>query len=202
VAAATLKVSDLLPSVLQVDPVDLRLQRGAAGESAGLGPSLLQFAAAKVQEAIATALQLDVLELIAQAWAKTDELRRLAAESRAPGDMRHLYLAKHEVVSENRLNVVLEFAGMPSLTDHLSLRLVAAFEGVGVTIDGGHIVAVDAGRGQAKVELRYSSAKLLGSTTDWVALPARHTLARPIEIDGSRAAAHPVTVPQRSEAVA
>lgn len=71
---------------------------------------------------------------------------------------------------------------MPAVTDHLNLRLKAMFEGVGVTIENGCIVSLDAGRGSAKAELLYSNASLLSESSDWVTLPAKCTLGRPIRI--------------------
>ncbi len=94
-----------------------------------------------------------------------------------------------QVVCQNRLDLVLEFAGMPAVTDHLQLRLSAKFEGVGVTVAEGCIVAIDAGRGAAQAELRYSNTKLIGRTTDWVGLPTQHRLERPIPVTREPSAA-------------
>jgi hypothetical protein len=176
-----LTVAALLPADMKFDTQELDLQGGAAWGSSALG-----FLAAKVQDAIATTLDKDVLELIAEAWANTDELRDVAARPQSAGGVKHVYLAKHDVVCENKLNVVLEFAGAPAITDHLKLLLTAKFEGVGVTLENGCIVAIDAGRGAAKVELRYSNTKLIGSTSDWVALPLKHRLGHPVRVASSR----------------
>ncbi len=173
----SLTVADLLPAALDIDARELDL-RGAGLVETGL----LDFVAAKVRDSAAGLLQLDVLGLVAQAWSKVDELRVLAEQTRRSGETRHVFLGKHDVVCENRLDLVLEFAGMPAVTDHLQLRLSAKFEGVGVTVAQGCIVAVDAGRGAAQAELRYSNTKLIGRTTDWVALPAQHRLERPIPV--------------------
>jgi hypothetical protein len=178
-----LTVSGLLPDNLKIDAAELAFR----GEGS-VGSTLLGFLGTKVQEALGSALDIDVLELIAEAWAKTDELREVAAGMHESGEVKHLFLAKHDVVCENRLNVVLEFAGAPTITDHLQLTLTAKFEGVGVTVDGHCIVAVDAGQGAAKAELRYSNTKLAGSTTEWVALAFKHTLAHPISIAANHAA--------------
>ena len=176
---ASLKLSDLLPGDIKVDPAELNLEKGKS-----LSPSLMGFLGSKVQESVGSALNLDVLEVIAQAWSKADELKEASGAMRAPGEVKQVYLAKHDVVCENKLNVALEFAGVPAVTDHLQLTLTAKFEGVGLTIGGGYIVAIDGGRGAAQVELRYSNTKLIGRTTDWVKLPSKLTLARPIQIAG------------------
>jgi hypothetical protein len=60
---------------------------------------------------------------------------------------------------------------------------------VGVTIAEGCIIAVDAGRGAAQAELRYSNPKLIGRTTDWVDLPAQHRLERPTPVTREPSAA-------------
>lgn len=173
----SLTVADLLPAALTIDARELDLRGGEVAE-----PGVLDFVSAKVRDGVAGLLQLDVLGLIAQAWSKIDELCVLAEQTRRSGETRHALLGKHDVVCDNRLDVVLEFAGLPAVTDHLQLRLSAKFEGVGVTVADGCIIAVDAGRGAAQAELRYSNTKLIGRTTDWVELPARHRLQRPIPV--------------------
>jgi hypothetical protein len=174
----SLTVAGLLPADLHLDPAELTIPPG----SPAAGSGFTAFVGAKLGEAVTGALGLDVLELIAQAWAKADELRGLAKTPPGTGELTHVFLAKHEVACENKLNVVLEFAGAPAVTDHLRLTVTAQFEGVGLTIDSGCIVALDAGRGAAKAELHYSNAKLVGSTTDWVTLPGKLVLSRPIPI--------------------
>jgi hypothetical protein len=180
----SLTVADLLPAALDIDARELDLRGGAVVET-----GLLDFVAAKVRDSVAGLLQIDVLGLVAQAWSKVDELRALAEQTRRSGETRHAFLGKHDVVCQNRLDLVLEFAGMPAVTDHLQLRLSAKFEGVGVTVAQGCIVAVDAGRGAAQAELRYSNTKLIGRTTDWVELPAQHRLERPIPVTREASAA-------------
>ena len=84
--------------------------------------------------------------------------------------------------------MALEFAGLDAITDHLDLRLKAMFDGVGLLIENGCIVAVDLGRAAARAELRYSNATLLGQSTDWVALPSKYTLKHPLQIGSGRLA--------------
>lgn len=180
---SNLTVAALLPAEMVIDPS--QIGAGAATSAAPMG--LTTFLHSKLKEGVASALDIDVLGLVAQAWAGTDELRKLAApDKRSAAAPVHLFLAKHDVVCENVLKLTLEFAGMPAITDHLKLNLTAKFEGVGVTVERGCIVALDAGRGAAKAELLYSSTRLLGSTTDWVTLPPRYVLKRPIEIARER----------------
>lgn len=176
---ASFTLASLLPEGLTVDRSKMRLGAGP-GKDAGAG-----FLQDKIRDGVVAALDLDILELIAQAWAKTDELRRAAegAKAGAPGPT-HLFLAKHDVDCDSELKVALEFAGMPAVTDHLKLRLKAMFQGVGVTVENGCIVALEAGRGAAKAELLYSNTSLLSQSTDWVTLPGRYRLSRPVRIAG------------------
>jgi hypothetical protein len=173
----SLTVADLLPAALDIDAQKLDLRGGGVVET-----GLLDFAAAKLRDSVADLLQLDMLGLVAQAWSKLDELRALAAQTRCSGEARHAFVGKHDVVCQNRLDLLLEFAGMPAVTDPLQLRLSAKFEGMGVTVAEGCIAAVDAGRGAAQAELRYSNTKLIGRTSDWVDLPAQHRLEWPIPV--------------------
>lgn len=180
---STLTVAVLLPRELALDSSQMRLNAGGDASPRGAEDGFLQ---SKIRDGVASALEVDVLGLIAEAWAKTAELQAAAATTERGSEApTHVFLAKHDVVCDNQLKVALEFAGMAAVTDHLNLRLKAMFEGVGVTIENGCIVALDAGRGAAKAELLYSNAKLLGQSTDWVTLPAKCTLARPIRIGRS-----------------
>lgn len=197
--SASLTLADLLPRPARIDPAEMSL-----GRARRMSATMLGFVGAKVEEAVAASLDVDVLGLIAEAWAKTDELRDAAAEGRRRGEPQHLYLARHDVECENHIQVLIELAGSAALgavlapvTDELTLVLKAKFEGVGLTIDRGFIVAIDAGQGAAQAELRYASTKLVGSTTDWLALPARCTLPHPIAI-----ASEPKVVALRREAAA
>ncbi|MBV8036419.1 hypothetical protein [Roseateles sp.] len=173
-APSSLTLAALLPAGLSVDASRMQLGAGNHGDEGG-------FLRSKIGEGVTAALKLDVMELIAEAWAKTDELRGAAAGA-GSGSPAHLFLAGHDVSCDSELKVVLEFAGMPALTDHLKLRLKAMFQGVGVTVANGCIVALDAGRGAAKAELLYSNTSLLSESSDWVTLPGQYTLARPVRI--------------------
>jgi hypothetical protein len=181
----SMKLSALLPAELHIDPAEMSLGQGKT-----VSATMLSFVGTKVQDAIASSLDIDVLELIAEAWAKTGELRELC-EGERRSEAQHVFLAKHDVECESRVKVLVEFAGAAGLgaslapvTDELRLILKAKFEGIGLTIDKGFIVAVDAGKGAAQAELRYSNAKLVATTSGWVELPAKHTLRHPIQIGG------------------
>jgi len=177
---STLTLAALLGSPPDVDPAKMGLA-SEAGASTNDGAGFLR---TKISEGLSSALGVDVMALIAEAWAKTDDVRRAASAQRGSGQPAHLFLAKHDIACDNKLDVTLEVLGAPAITDHLSLRLKAMFEGVGVTIDHDCIVAVDAGRGAAKAELLYSDASLLSESSDWIALPAKWVLRRPIRIAG------------------
>ena len=182
---STFTLAALLPQDLAIDASQMHLQGNDVAPPKGTGTGFLE---EKIQEGVASALNVDVLELVAQAWAKTAEMQKAAtADRRGSGQPTHMFLAKHDVVCENKLKVALEFAGVPAITDHLNLRLKAMFEGVGVTLENGCIVALDAGRGSAKAELLYSNASLLSQSTDWVTLPVKHTLAHPVQIGRGKA---------------
>lgn len=175
----SLTLASLFPSTPRLDASELKLQRSAGSGESGL----LDFIGAKAQEGVAEALDVDVLGLVAQGWSKVDDLRGVAEQTLRTGQPAHVFLGKHELTCDNQLDVVLEFAAVPAVTDHLQLRLVALFESVGLTIERGCIAAIDAGRGSARAELRYSSAKLLGQSTDAVVLPRRWRLERPVAVE-------------------
>lgn len=188
----SLTLAKLIPASLRVDAKELKLQDAAAGDS------LLAFVGAKVQEGVEQALDVDVLGLVAQAWSKVDELRGVAEQTVRSAQPSHVFLGKHELTCDNQLDVVLEFAGVPAVTDHLQVRLVAVFESVGLTLERGCITEIDAGRGSARVELRYSNAKLLGQSTDAVELPVRWRLQHAVAVDRAPAAEPAAPAPLRA----
>lgn len=180
---ASLKLADLLPSRGRIDSAELDFSAGP------ITPTVLGFVGSKVEEAIDAALEADVLGLVALAWTKVGALKDASAEGLAKGEPRHVYLGKHEIESESKIDVRVEFSQLPGaakllapLTDELSLKLRAKFDSVGLTIENGSIVAVDAGEGAVEAELCYSNKKLLGTTTTPVVWPARYRLAHPVMI--------------------
>lgn len=184
-AGDRLTLADLLPQRQAADAREMQL--------AGLGdlaPSLLGFVGSKAEEAVASALQADLLGLVAQAWVKLGALRAAAQASREKKTPQYVLLGEHELDTEAQLKVLVEFAALPGaaaavapVTDALSVRVVARFESAGLTIEDGCIVGVEAGRASAKAELRYSSHKLFGSSSDWVPLPGRIRLDPPVAVD-------------------
>ncbi len=188
-----LTLNDLLPARGKVDAKEMNL--------AGLKdktPSMLGFINNKVDEVVDSSLNADVLGLIAQAWTKLGALRDAAEIGRQKKAAQYVFLGEHDLSSEAAVKVLVEFALSPGaaaaaapVTDALTVKITAKFESVGLTIDDGCIVAVEAGRASAKAELRYSSQKLFGSSSDWVSLPAKFRLEPPVLIDQLSTRAEP-----------
>jgi hypothetical protein len=176
---STFTLAELLPRHLSVDSSQMHLD----GTPKNIEPAFLE---GVIQYGVTSALNVDVLELIAEAWAQTNALRTAAAAK--DGQPTHVFLAKHDVACDNQLKVVLQFTGAAPVTDHLDLQLKASFEGVGVIIENRCIMAMDAGHGKATAELHYSNARLLGQSNDWVALPVKFRFAHPIQIGRGGAA--------------
>jgi hypothetical protein len=182
-----LTLSDLLPGRQKADPKEMELS--------GLGnmtPSLLAFIGGKVEDAVEAALGADVLGLIAQAWTKVDALRDAAETSCQKKAPQYILLGEHELESEAKLKVMVELGLAPGLaavatpvTDALTVKIAAKFESVGITIDNGCIVTAEAGRASVKAELRYSSNKLVGGGSDWIALPGKFQLDPPLLVSRS-----------------
>lgn len=196
---ASLIISDLLPSRSAIDPAELSFH-----ESPGLASTMLGFVGSKVEETLDSVLRADVLGLVALAWTKVNALRDAAAEGRAKCEPRHVFLGKHEIESESKVDVRVEFSQLPGaqlaapFTDELRLKLKATFQSVGLTIDNGFIVAVEAGKGEVEAQLCYSNNKLLGASTAPVALPAKYKLQHPVVIELSPA--HPAEVAEVARA--
>lgn len=183
-SARHLTLNDLLPGREKTDAKEMNLTG-----LKGMTPTLLGFVGGKVETVIEAALNADALGLIAQAWARVGALKDAAAASRSQQTPQYVFLGEHELTSEAQVKVLVEACLMPGaaaaaapITDALAVRLAARFESAGLTIDQGHIVAVEAGRASVRAELRYSSEKLFGSSSDWVALPGKFRLDPPVLI--------------------
>jgi hypothetical protein len=199
-----LTLNDLLPGRGQADAKEMHL----AGLK-NMTPSLLGFINSKVEEVVEASLSADVLGLIAHAWTKVSALQDAAEAGRQRQATQYVFLGEHELDSEVLVKVMVEFGLAPGaatavapVTDALTVKVTARFESAGLSIDNGCIVAVETGRASAKAELRYSSQKLLGSSSDWMSLPGKFRLEPPVPISRSSAPAEATRPMARSATTA
>jgi hypothetical protein len=173
-SAQAVRIADLFPAGLGTvgESVEQEVRRsGGEAGAAGIAWSMLKDqAAARLEET----LDLDVLELIGQAWSKARELREYADPRKHPPDETAVVqLGEHAVTCEVYpvLEVRLGDVALPEL--RFTLNLVARFKAVGLTIRGGAIRAVAPGACAAVAELKYRSVTLKREETPELHLPGQ-----------------------------
>jgi hypothetical protein len=172
-SAQGVRIGDLFPSGLAPvgESVANELRREGGAGSAGIAWEMVQDeAAARLKEV----LDLDVLELIGQAWRKARELREYADPLKHPPEETSIvHLGEHAVTCEVHpvLAVRLGDVALPEL--RFTVNLVAKFKSAALTIRGGAIRAVAPGVCAAVAELKYRSVSLKREETPELRLPGR-----------------------------
>jgi hypothetical protein len=163
-SAQGVRIGDLFPSGLAPvgESVANELRREGGAGSAGIAWEMVQDeAAARLKEV----LDLDVLELIGQAWRKARELREYADPLKHPPEETSIvHLGEHAVTCE--VHPVLAVR-------RFTVNLVAKFKSAALTIRGGAIRAVAPGVCAAVAELKYRSVSLKREETPELRLPGR-----------------------------
>lgn len=145
-------------------------QQGEAGPAGIAWGMLKEEAAARLSEV----LDLDVLEVIGQAWSKARELREYADPLKHPPDETSIvHLGEHAVTCEVYpvLEIKLDEVVLREL--RFTLNLAAKFRSVALTIRGGAIRAVAPGACAALAELKYGKWTLKREETPELRLPGR-----------------------------
>jgi hypothetical protein len=173
-SARAVRIADLFPAGLGTvgESVEQEVRRsgGEAGAAGIAWPTLKDEAAARLKEA----LDVDVLELIGQAWSKARELREYADPVKHPPEETSIvHLGDHAVTCEVHpvLEVRLGDVALPEL--RFTVNVVAKFKSVALTIRGGAIRAVAPGVCSALAELKYRSVTLKREETPELRLPGR-----------------------------
>ncbi|HEY2708537.1 MAG TPA: hypothetical protein VGI95_10830 [Caulobacteraceae bacterium] len=133
----------------------------------------------KASEAVRSALDLDVFELIAQGWAKARELEAYADETKhPPGETSTLFLGKHDLSIEVHPEVTVLFGGLGKLTLRFTLELSVAIELAELTIVSQHITEI------GKTQCSLSAVLKYGETALHEPLESRKwTLAKSVRLD-------------------
>jgi hypothetical protein len=121
----------------------------------------LSVAGEKASDAVTAALDFDVFELVAQAWAKARELEAHAKETlETPGKTATLFLGSHSLTCDIHPIVKLTFGALGTLPVRFTLALEAAFDMAEVTLLGGRIVKIGRSQGQGSAVLKYGGTEL------------------------------------------
>ena len=112
--------------------------------------------------AIAGALDVDVFEILAGAWAKARELHEYstAAGKHPAGETSTVFLGEHELAAELHPTVELTFAAVSHVSLKFTLHLAARLRAAQLTIRNGHIIEIGRCDGSVSAQLKYGETPL------------------------------------------
>lgn len=152
-------LADLLPAKIDGlgDCVQAHLEARPGG-LVTLAWGLIKFQAAG---RIKDALNIDVLDMAAKAWAAARELHGYADASRHPaGEVEVTHLGKHSLTASVHPVLNIGFAGASFAPMRFTLVLTAEFLSAALSIQDGAIVAVAPGEASAAAVLKYGEVDL------------------------------------------
>jgi hypothetical protein len=158
---AGMSVADLLPS--RLDNLDAALQHEKASNAnlASLPGVAMGAVGQRVDAAVRDALNCDVFQVLAGAWAKARELHDYADETKHPPDEAStVFLGEHGLGVDLHPTVDVTITGLATFELRFTLTLQAALRLAELPIRGGHIVQL--GRCDATLQsvLKYGDIPL------------------------------------------
>lgn len=161
---AGLKVRDLLPTRLNgmEKAVTGEIRRDADLKLAGFPLPLSGEIADRTAEEVTKVLDVDVIGLLAHAWAKAWELHEysLGAGKHPPEEVTTLSLGKHELSQELRPAADLRFGAISKVTLEFVIELAAKLEEAQLTVTRGRIVRVGECRGSVSAQFKFAGVPL------------------------------------------
>ena len=159
---ATLSVRDLLPAKLDtLDSVVADRLKDAADDG---GPRIPKFLSGAIADTVAAALTgiLDIrlLPVLADAWAKADEIRRHAVPDAHPANPTVLFLGEHSLSATIHPAVTLSFSGAPVLEIPFTIAITVTVHAVQITIRGGYLTAIGRSTGSIAAQVRIGEVPL------------------------------------------
>jgi len=181
---ANLTVRDLLPDDWQAmdKAVGDALRDDSALQKAHFPPALSSAVANRVMGAVVGALDVKVLGLLADAWAKAREVHqyRTPDATHPPDATTTLFLGEHELSADLHPVAQLDFSSVSHLTMRFTLSVSAKLRAAQLTIRNGHIIQIGKSDGSVSAKLKYGGVPLHKElrSQDWV-LVGDHILTEP-----------------------
>ena len=153
-------LGDLLPAKL--DSVADRVRdRMCDDERVGGMKLAWDFIGKQLHQALKSALDHDLLDVLGQSWAQFSELAAFADPAKhPPGERAVVELGEHELQRELHPIVAVTIAPCPSVELKFLLALTANISGVRLSIVDGHITGGDLGELWASAQLSYEGTPL------------------------------------------
>jgi hypothetical protein len=181
---AELTVRDLLPDDLQAmdKAVGDALRNDPALQKAHLPGGLTGPIADRVAGAVVGVLDVKILSLLADAWAKAREIRQYRTpDATHPADATTtLFLGEHELSADLHPVAQLDFSNVSHLTMRFTVTISARLRAAQLSIRNGHIIEIGKSDGSVSVAMKYGGVPLHKAlrSQDWVLL-RDHMLAEP-----------------------
>jgi hypothetical protein len=169
----TLRLSELID--ITQDDVERALAEQAKDETsvALVQRQLVGYAAGLAAEELNKALDVEVIRVLAPAWASAQAVREAARRSMETNERTVVTLGTHEVTSEQHPVVTLTMAQVPLPELRLTVELLARFKGVALAIAGPAIRGIAPSEASLTARLRYGSLVLKEAARPLWDLPAR-----------------------------
>jgi len=161
---AGLTVRDLLPSRLKKmdDAVKGEIRGDAALKAGGFPLALSGTIADRTAAAVAQTLDVDVIGLLAHAWAKAWELHEYSAEvgKHPPDEVNTLFLGEHELSQELRPSAVLSFGAFSRITMEFTVEVAARLKAAQLTVQAGRIIEIGECQGSVSAQFKFAGIPL------------------------------------------
>jgi len=154
-----LKVRDLLPDRLQIDQTmkdKLSQDRGAGAPKLAWG-----VIGSQASDALKSVLNVDVLDVLGQAWSVVSQLHEYTDRSKHPeGERSVVYLGGHTFVKTLYPQLTVTIEPLKPVTLRFALDLIADIRSVALAICNGYITSTGAGDGALSAQLKYGDVAL------------------------------------------
>jgi hypothetical protein len=169
----TLRLSELIE--ITRDDVERALAEQAKDENsvALVQRQLVGYAASLAADELNKALDIEVIRLLATAWAGAQAVRDAARRSTESNERTVVTLGSHEVASEQHPVVTLTMAQVPLPELRLTIDLLARFKSVALAIAGPAIRGIAPGEASLTARLRYGDTLLKEVARPLWGLPPR-----------------------------
>ena len=177
-------LSDLIPDKLDSVADQVR-KRMCDDEQIGQMKLAWDYIGKELNQALKSALDRDLLEVLGKMWSEFSELTELADPAKhPPGERSVVSIGEHELKRDLHPVIAVTVAPCPCVEIKFLLALTANITGVRLTVVDGHIVGGDLGELWASAQLSYEGTPLhQPRESAKVGLPGEFSFAAPgIEI--------------------
>jgi hypothetical protein len=172
----TVKLRDLLPTKLDglEETIEGDLRKDEDAHFSKLAWRCVRSSAA---DEVRSALDFDVFQVLAQAWAKSAELFGVSRDT--SDEITVVHLGQHDFKTAVHPELTVDFGVPPYPKLQFTLEVAAHFEGAALSIRNGYIIAAETGDASVNAEFKYGKVRLHKEESPKVKLAGRREFAAP-----------------------